>query len=88
MWGVTDMTTFLHNGFTWSTAARRCSPQTTIDHTSTGSTVGNLVGTFGTNWSSTHRCGAYAGVHPFGYGPPRCEIDRPDLRRRHAAAAV
>jgi secreted PhoX family phosphatase len=53
--------------------------QVVIDHTATGSAAGNLVGTFGTNWIFyvPVRGRAAGVVHPFGYGPPRCEMTGP-----------
>lgn len=80
VWGVTDMSTGLHNGFTTVYSGPTLQPGTTaIDHTSTGSTAANLVGTFGTNWMFYVPVrGRAAGVlHPFGYGPPRCEMTGP-----------
>ena len=80
VWGVTDMTTGLHNGLALVYTGPTLQPNTTvIDHTSTGSTAGNLVGTFGTNWIFYVPVrGRGAGVvHPFGYGPPRCEMTGP-----------
>jgi len=76
------MSTPLHNGFStvYSSGLLPLQPGTTaIDHTSTGSTAGNLVGTFGTNWIFYVPVrGPAAGViHPFGYGPPRCEMTGP-----------
>jgi len=80
VWAVTDMSTPLHNGFSTVYSGPTLQPGTTaIDHTSTGSTAGNLVGTFGTNWIFYVPVrGPAAGVlHPFGYGPPRCEMTGP-----------
>ncbi|MEB3180626.1 MAG: PhoX family phosphatase [Nostocaceae cyanobacterium] len=74
IWGVTDMSTGLHNGFETGAAGT----QTTIDHSRSGN-VSNLVGTFGNNWLFyIPTSGADAGkVVPFGYGPPRCEMTGP-----------
>jgi uncharacterized protein len=80
VWGVTDMSTGLHNGFTTVYSGPTLQPgMTAIDHTSTGSAAGNLVGTFGTNWMFyvPVRGRAAGVVHPFGYGPPRCEMTGP-----------
>jgi secreted PhoX family phosphatase len=80
VWGVTDMSTPLHNGFTTVYSGPTLQPGTAaIDHTATGSAAGNLVGTFGTNWLFYVPVrGRAAGViHPFGYGPPRCEMTGP-----------
>ncbi len=74
VWGVTDMSTGNHNGFTIGAnpEARR------IDHTTTGAS-GNLTGVFGNNWLFyIPMSGAMAGeVIPFAYGPVRCEMTGP-----------
>lgn len=87
IWGVTDMSTGAHNGF--STGANpRPLP---IDHRVVGatSTVGtdsnlnvqtsDLIGVFGNNWLFyIPVAGKHAGeVVPFAYGPPRCEMTGP-----------
>jgi uncharacterized protein len=80
VWGVTDMTTGLHNGLGVVYEGATLQPtQLVIDHTATGSSAGNLVGTFGTNWIFyvPVRGRAAGVVHPFGYGPPRCEMTGP-----------
>jgi uncharacterized protein len=80
LWGVTDMTTGLHNGLAVAYTGETLQPtQVAIDHTQTGSAAGNLVGTFGTNWMFYVPVrGRDAGViFPFGYGPPRCEMTGP-----------
>ncbi|HET9555900.1 MAG TPA: alkaline phosphatase PhoX, partial [Actinomycetota bacterium] len=80
VWGVTDMTTSLHNGFTTVYSTPQLQPGiAAIDHTATGSAAGNLIGTFGTNWIFyvPVRGRAAGVVHPFGYGPPRCEMTGP-----------
>jgi hypothetical protein len=80
LWGVTDMTTGLHNGLAVAYTGPTLQPtQVAIDHTQTGSAAGNLVGTFGTNWLFYVPVrGRDAGViFPFGYGPPRCEMTGP-----------
>jgi secreted PhoX family phosphatase len=80
VWGVTDMTTGLHNGLAVTYSGPTLQPtQVVIDHTATGSAAGNLVGTFGTNWIFyvPVRGRAAGVVHPFGYGPPRCEMTGP-----------
>ena len=80
VWGVTDMSTGLHNGLGVVYEGPTLQPtQLVIDHTATGSAAGNLVGTFGTNWIFYVPVrGRHAGVvHPFGYGPPRCEMTGP-----------
>ncbi len=87
VWGVTDMSTEAHNGFT-SGAAGTPRP---IDHRVVGATTtlvtdGNLnvqtsdlIGVFGNNWLFfIPVSGANAGeVIPFAYGPPRCEMTGP-----------
>jgi secreted PhoX family phosphatase len=80
VWGVTDMSTGLHNGLGIVYEGATLQPtQLVIDHTATGSSAGNLVGTFGTNWIFyvPVRGRAAGVVHPFGYGPPRCEMTGP-----------
>jgi secreted PhoX family phosphatase len=80
VWGVTDMTTSLHNGLAVVYEGPTLQPtQVVIDHSATGSSAGNLVGTFGTNWIFyvPVRGRAAGVVHPFGYGPPRCEMTGP-----------
>jgi uncharacterized protein len=80
VWGVTDMSTGLHNGLGVVYEGPTLQPtQLVIDHTATGSSAANLVGTFGTNWMFyvPVRGRAAGVVHPFGYGPPRCEMTGP-----------
>jgi uncharacterized protein len=80
LWGVTDMSTGLHNGLSTVYGGPTLQPGTVaIDHTATGSSAANLVGTFGTNWIFyvPVRGRAAGVVHPFGYGPPRCEMTGP-----------
>lgn len=74
VWGVTDMSTGLHNGFTDGPNGT----PTTIDHTATGD-VSNFVGVFGANWMFTiPNRGPQAGeIVPFAYGPVRCEMTGP-----------
>jgi uncharacterized protein len=74
LWGVTDMSTGLHNGFSEGAAPA----PTTIAHNTTGA-VANLVGVFGNNWLFTvPTSGPKAGrVIPFAYGPTRCEMTGP-----------
>ncbi|MEL7038292.1 MAG: alkaline phosphatase PhoX [Cyanobacteria bacterium J06592_8] len=74
VWGVTDMSTSRHNGFT--TGANPEARE--IDHTTTGS-ASNLVGVFGNNWLFyIPMSGSMAGeVIPFAYGPVRCEMTGP-----------
>jgi secreted PhoX family phosphatase len=74
VWGVIDMSTGLHNGFTDGLP----NAPTAIDHTQIGD-VGNLVGVFGNNWvfyipTSGPRAGA---VIPFAYVPTRAEMTGP-----------
>ncbi len=74
LWGVTDMSTGLHNGF-----GEGLTPsQTTIDHTQKGNTS-NLVGVFGNNFLfCVPLVGPDAGqLFPFAYGPARCEFTGP-----------
>jgi secreted PhoX family phosphatase len=80
LWGVTDMSTGLHNGVGDGPAP---SPLT-IDHSGVGSgsnAGGNLVGVFGNNWMLIiPTSGPYAGVHlPFAIGPTRCEMTGPSF---------
>ncbi len=74
VWGVTDMGTGNHNGF--STGAEPS--ERTIDHNFTGGNE-ELVGVFGNNWLFYVPLeGENAGqVVPFAYGPPRCEMTGP-----------
>jgi len=74
VWGVTDMSTGLHNGFTEGFP----NMPTTIDHTKTGD-VSALIGVFGNNWLFyIPTSGRDAGeVIPFAYGPTRCEMTGP-----------
>jgi secreted PhoX family phosphatase len=78
LWGVTDMSTGLHNGVGDGPTPSAL----TIDHSgvgSGGSAGGNLVGVFGNNWMlMIPTSGPYAGVHfPFAIGPTRCEMTGP-----------
>jgi secreted PhoX family phosphatase len=74
LWGVTDMSTNLHNGFDVGSA----SGQQAIDHAQSGNTP-TLVGVFGANWLFVVPLdGPDAGrVCPFAYGPVRCEMTGP-----------
>lgn len=76
IWGVTDMSTGLHNGF-----SEGPNPEPLpIDHTAaTASAAETLVGVYGNNWLFyVPTSGAMAGeIVPFGYGPPRCEMTGP-----------
>ena len=81
LWGVTDMSTDLHNGI----GVGPTPSIQPINHTTVGSatgpsgTGGNLVGVFGNNWMLIiPTSGPYAGVHlPFAIGPTRCEMTGP-----------
>jgi hypothetical protein len=87
VWGVTDMSTGSHNGFTEGPVANLIN----IDHRVVGasSPVGtdsnfnvetsSLIGVFGNNWMFVvPTSGANAGqIVPFVYGPPRCELTGP-----------
>jgi uncharacterized protein len=74
VWGVTDMSTSLHNGFNTGAAGT----QQTITHAITGN-ASNLVGVFGNNWLFyVPTSGVNAGeVIPFASGPVRCEMTGP-----------
>ncbi|QZZ19534.1 DUF839 domain-containing protein [Leptothermofonsia sichuanensis E412] len=74
IWGVTDMSTNLHNGFNVGAAGT----PTTLNHAAIGD-VSTLVGVFGNNWLFyIPTTGRMAGaVVPFAYGPPRCEMTGP-----------
>lgn len=74
IWGVTDMSTDLHNGFNVGAAGT----PTTINHAQSGN-VSSLVGVFGNNWLFyVPTDGPMAGeLVPFAYGPPRCEMTGP-----------
>jgi uncharacterized protein len=74
VWGVTDMSTGLHNGFTDGLP----NTPTTIDHTAIGD-VSNFIGVFGNNWMFVvPTSGPDAGkIIPFAYGPTRCEFTGP-----------
>ncbi len=73
VWGVTDMSTDLHNGFVSGAGGAL----QTIDHASTS--AANLVGVFGNNWLFfVPTSGLYAGeVIPFAQGPVRAELTGP-----------
>jgi hypothetical protein len=87
VWGVTDMSTSAHNGF--STGANPS--QRPIDHRVVGATstvttdsnlnvqTSDLIGVFGNNWLFfIPTKGPNAGrIVPFAYGPPRCEMTGP-----------
>jgi secreted PhoX family phosphatase len=86
VWGVTDMSTSAHNGFSTGAAAT----PTNIDHRVVGAVVegatsdlniqtSDLIGVFGNNWMFfIPTSGPDAGeIVPFAYGPPRCEMTGP-----------
>jgi hypothetical protein len=87
VWGVTDMSTGSHNGFSEGAAGLPIR----VDHRVVGasSPVGtdsnfnvetsSLIGVFGNNWLFViPTSGANAGqILPFAYGPPRCEMTGP-----------
>ncbi len=81
VWGVTDMSTGLHNGFTDGLPNN----PTTIDHTATGD-VSTFIGVFGNNWLFfVPTSGLNAGeVLPVRLRADALRDDRPDLRRQHA----
>jgi secreted PhoX family phosphatase len=72
VFGVIDMSTGLHNGFTEGF------PNNPTTYTTTGD-VGNLVGVFGNNWLFYLPTeGPEAGeISPLAYGPTRCEVTGP-----------
>jgi hypothetical protein len=73
VWGVTDFSTGLHNGFSVG-----ANPEAlTIDHSRTGNL--DLIGVFGNNFLFfIPTRGPDAGeLIPFAYGPPRCEMTGP-----------
>jgi uncharacterized protein len=74
LWGVTDMSTSLHNGFNVGAAGA----PNTISHAATGDAA-SLTGVFGNNFLFVIPLqGADAGKFiPFAYGPPRCEMTGP-----------
>jgi secreted PhoX family phosphatase len=74
LWGVTDISTGLHNGFDVGSVGAALS----IDHALSGNTP-NLVGVFGNNMLFCIPLnGPDAGeLCPFAYGPPRCEMTGP-----------
>ena len=74
VWGVTDMSTGQHNGFTDGIPNN----PTTINHTANGD-ISALIGVFGNNWLFfVPTSGPHAGeVFPFAYGPTRCEMTGP-----------
>ncbi|ARV59384.1 hypothetical protein BZZ01_12790 [Nostocales cyanobacterium HT-58-2] len=74
VWGVTDMSTNTHNGFTTGAAPK----ENVIDHSASGN-VSNLTGVFGNNWMFfIPTRGPNAGqVIPFAQGPVRCEMTGP-----------
>ncbi|MBW4576312.1 MAG: PhoX family phosphatase [Aphanothece sp. CMT-3BRIN-NPC111] len=87
IWGVTDMSTGAHNGFSVGAEAEPL----LIEHTVVGAVspsktdsnknvqTSNLIGVFGNNWLFfIPTSGANAGqVIPFAYGPNRCEMTGP-----------
>jgi uncharacterized protein len=74
VWGVTDMSTGLHNGFSDGFP----NTPTDITHTATGD-VASFIGVFGNNWMFVIPTrGPEAGeIIPFAYGPTRCEMTGP-----------
>ncbi|MGI2905798.1 PhoX family protein [Tolypothrix sp. VBCCA 56010] len=87
IWGVTDMSTEAHNGFTTG-----ANPEPLrIDHRVVGANspsqddsnfnvaTSSLIGVFGNNWLFfIPTSGPDAGeIVPFAYGPPRCEMTGP-----------
>lgn len=74
VWGVTDMSTSNHNGFTTGEDPGL----RTIDHSRTDG-ADKLVGVFGNNWLFyVPTWGERAGqIVPFAYGPVRCEMTGP-----------
>lgn len=85
LWGVTDMSTGLHNGFTDGLPNN----PTTINHTTTGD-VSTYIGVFGNNWlffipTTGHNAGE---VFPFAYGPTRCEMTGPTFVENALIIAV
>lgn len=74
LWGVTDMSTSHHNGFTTGADPGL----RTIDHGGTEA-ADQLVGVFGNNWLfHVPSQGELAGqIVPFAYGPVRCELTGP-----------
>ena len=85
LFGVTDMSTGLHNGFTEGFP----NSATTIDHSATGD-VANYVGVFGNNWLFYLPTeGPEAGeIIPLAYGPTRCEMTGPTLVRNTLILSV
>ena len=85
LFGVTDMSTGLHNGFTEGFPNN----PTTVNHTATGD-VANLVGVFGNNWLFYLPTeGPEAGeIIPLAYGPTRCEMTGPTLVRNTLILSV
>ncbi len=85
LFGVTDMSTGLHNGFTEGFP----NVATTVDHTATGD-VAHLVGVFGNNWLFYIPVeGPDAGeIIPLAYGPTRCEMTGPTLVRNTLIISV
>ncbi|MBW4612331.1 MAG: PhoX family phosphatase [Desmonostoc vinosum HA7617-LM4] len=74
VWGVTDMSTSTHNGFSLGATPT----QNTIDHTKSGN-VSDFTGVFGNNWLFyIPTSGDDAGkLVPFAQGPVRCEMTGP-----------
>jgi uncharacterized protein len=85
IFGVTDMSTGLHNGFTEGFPNN----PTTVDHTATGD-VANLVGVFGNNWLFYLPTeGPEAGeIIPLAYGLTRCEMTGPTFVRNTLILSV
>lgn len=76
VWGVTDMSTDTHNGFSLGANPT----ENKIDHSTTGN-VSTFTGVFGNNWFfCIPTSGPNAGqVIPFAQGPVRCEMTGPTL---------
>ncbi|BAZ65915.1 MAG: PhoX family phosphatase [Pelatocladus maniniholoensis HA4357-MV3] len=74
VWGVTDMSTDTHNGFSIGATGT----PNTINHTASGN-VSSFTGVFGNNWLFfIPTFGPNAGtVIPFAQGPVRCEMTGP-----------
>jgi hypothetical protein len=81
LWGVTDVSTDLHNGFGLAPGYSTLPINHSLAGAATGTsgTGGNLVGVFGNNWMFyIPTSGAHAGMLvPFAIGPNRCEMTGP-----------
>ena len=79
LWGVTDMSTGNHNGFSEGAVSSLLAVSHTASAVPNTGSAANLVAVFGNNWVFfIPTKGPHAGqVIPFAYGPTRCEMTGP-----------